>query len=238
MSAAHHGDARRDAEVARYLRQNPAFFERHAELLESLRLGHGGGLADDADTASLIEKQVALLRDKNGDLQQRYDALMATARANENLRIGLHRLSLKLMDADAVREAAAVARAELRRRLPGNQVVIRLARRYDAQDGLGGDGGDAVLVRLLAALAAAGKPDCGPFDDAVKSSLFGHFARRVASAVVMPLAAGGDCFGLLALGSAAGDGFRAGKGTMFLVQFGELIACALQACARREGAAA
>ncbi len=236
MSAQGADGARRDAEVARYLRENPSFFERHAALLESLELGRVRDAEDGGvRIPSLIEKQVALLRGKNGELKERLDALIETARANENLGIGLHRLSLRLMDADTPREVAAVARAELRRRLPGNQVVIRLVRRYDAQDGLGDDGGDARVVRLLRALAAAGKPDCGPFDDPIKLSLFGHFARRVASAVVAPLAGGDDCFGLLALGSADGDSFRAGKGTMFLVQYGELIGCALKACARREG---
>ena len=231
----------RDADVADYLRRHPAFFERHADLLESLELGRGRGPGPGEDkTLSLIEKQVTLLRARNEDLKRKLETLVATARTNENLSIGLHRLSLRLVASNEVREVAAVSLAELRRRLPGNQVVIRLLRRYDPHEGLDGGGGDgdARVVNLLRTLAASGKPDCGPFDNLVKLSLFGHFAARTASIAVMPLAADADCFGLLALGSADGDSFRAGKGTMFLVQYGELIARALQACAGREGAAA
>lgn len=100
------GDPRDEVEVVRYLRENPAFLERHAGLLESLELEHASGDKDacDGKTSSLIEKQVALLRTRNSDLAGRLDALIETARSNENLSIGLHRLLLKLMGADAMRE--------------------------------------------------------------------------------------------------------------------------------------
>lgn len=192
-----------------------------------------GGGAEPAPP-SLVTKQIALLRDRNDALQRKLESLVSIARNNENLSIGLHRLSLRLVGANTVRDVVSVSLAELRQRLPGNQVVIRLLGKHDPHDGLHGDGRDRGAVSLLHSLAASGRPDCGPFDNAVKLSLFGHFAQRAASVVVMPLAAGDERFGLLALGSADGDSFSAGKGTMFLVQFGELIACALRACARRE----
>ena len=197
----------------------------------------GGSGGSEAGPPSLVTKQIALLRNKNEALQNKLESLVAIARTNENLSIGLHRLSLRLVASNSVHEVAAISLAELRQRLPGNQIVIRLLGKYDPHEGLNSAGKDSGAVSLLHSLAATGKPDCGPFDNAVKLSLFGRFAQRAASAVVMPLVADDERFGLLALGSADGDSFSAGKGTMFLVQFGELIACALRAGARRENRA-
>ena len=73
------------------------------------------------------------------------------------------------------------------------------------------------------------KPDCGPFDPAVKAALFGDFAKRIASAVMMPLGYA-SCkerdqkkIGILVFGSTRADSFKSGMGTMFLVQCAELI---------------
>ena len=47
--------------IAGYLKANPEFFERHASLLNSLRLPHDAG----GSAVSLIERQVLVLRQKN-----------------------------------------------------------------------------------------------------------------------------------------------------------------------------
>ena len=46
--------------IAAYLQSNPEFFERHADLLGTIRLPHGAGGA-----VSLVERQVSLLRQKD-----------------------------------------------------------------------------------------------------------------------------------------------------------------------------
>ncbi|MDD9807023.1 MAG: hypothetical protein OXU34_01935 [Gammaproteobacteria bacterium] len=83
---------------------------------------------------------------------------------------------------------------------------------------------------------AGGTADAFTLFERFENKLQEHSGQltRAASVVVMPLVAGDERFGLLALGSADSGSFSAGKGTMFLVQFGELIACALRACMRRE----
>ena len=44
--------------IADYLQTHPEFFQRHSELLQTLQVPHQAG------TSSLIERQVAVLRDK------------------------------------------------------------------------------------------------------------------------------------------------------------------------------
>src|SRR5690554_3034051 len=53
------------AEVAEYLRQNPAFFVEHDDLLADLLIPHQSGQA-----VSLVERQVKLLRERNIDVRQ------------------------------------------------------------------------------------------------------------------------------------------------------------------------
>ena len=52
--------------VIAFLQSNPDFFQQNPELLESLNLTHG----TQGNVTSLIEKQVAVLRDKNEQLQR------------------------------------------------------------------------------------------------------------------------------------------------------------------------
>ena len=70
-----------DAEgVAEYLEQNPGFFEQHADLLSDIKLQHGSGGA-----ISLIERQVAVLREKNQALESNILQLVQIAQDNEVL---------------------------------------------------------------------------------------------------------------------------------------------------------
>ena len=50
-----------EAGIAEYLQQHPDFFERHGSVLAKLKIPHARGAA----AVSLVERQVAVLRDKN-----------------------------------------------------------------------------------------------------------------------------------------------------------------------------
>ena len=63
-----------------YLQANPDFFERHNELLTSLRLPHGSGAA-----VSLVERQVSVLRQKDLKLERKLKDLIEVARINDTL---------------------------------------------------------------------------------------------------------------------------------------------------------
>ena len=57
--------------VSNYLRENPDFFNQHPEALSELKISHVGEGA-----VSLVERQVATLRDRNAELRRRLDTLM------------------------------------------------------------------------------------------------------------------------------------------------------------------
>ena len=66
--------------VSDYLREHSDFFEQHPDVLRDLKISHVGDGA-----VSLVERQVAVLRERNSELRRRFDALISTAEQNETL---------------------------------------------------------------------------------------------------------------------------------------------------------
>ena len=67
-------DPASDEAVHEYLSEHPDFFERHDDLLNSLRLPHVTG-----GTVSLVERQVSMLRQKDLKLERRLRELLEVA---------------------------------------------------------------------------------------------------------------------------------------------------------------
>ena len=75
------GDSFPEADVVAYLRSHPDFFERHTPLLLRLKLPHETGPA----TISLVERQVAMLRQRSSELERQLKNFLSVAKANEAL---------------------------------------------------------------------------------------------------------------------------------------------------------
>ena len=90
------GDRQRltDADVVQFLRDNPDFFIAKDDLLASLRIPHNSGQA-----TSLIERQLAVYRERNVELRQRLSDLLESARRNDNLFSKTKRLVISLVNA-------------------------------------------------------------------------------------------------------------------------------------------
>jgi uncharacterized protein len=83
-----------DDTVARYLRDHPDFFQRYPKLVSELSLPHESGAA-----ISLVERQMALLRERNIDLRKRLAGLMRAAEDNDRLFAKVRALTLTWLDA-------------------------------------------------------------------------------------------------------------------------------------------
>jgi len=234
--------------VARFLEQNPDYFQRHPDLLGRIALAHQvGGRA-----VSLIERQVQVLRDENRNFQRQLRELLGLARDNDALTARLHRFALAMLDArafdDALDAAADILREEFS--LDGVRLLVR-GRAAAAGDVRGGTGpgarrdhrdaggratpgavaGSAVaprdddtLLDELLALVKDGKPVCGEAPGApTLRALFGEHATDIKTWALIALG-GAAPFGALALASRDPYRFHAGQGTVFLSRLGELLA--------------
>lgn len=111
-----------DQNVADYLADHPDFFERHAGLLERLRLPHRTGSA----TVSLVERQVAVLQDKNRVLERRLRELVDVARSNTTLSDKVHALAIRLLRATDAASVLAGLECGLREDFGASQAVVVL----------------------------------------------------------------------------------------------------------------
>jgi uncharacterized protein YigA (DUF484 family) len=219
-------DAVSETTVAEYLRDHPEFFERHAPLLLRLRLPH----ETNGFTVSLVERQVALLRQRNNQLERQLRDLIAVAKTNDTLVQKIHQLSVKLMNAPdhaarleqletSLREDFGAERAALvlftgAYKGPMRSGFVKTVDREDPE------------LRPFSAFLRASRPRCGPLRDRQKTLLFERDADEVESAAMVPLGAEAS-IGFLVIGSRDPAHFHPGKRMDFLARIGELVAVAL-----------
>lgn len=221
------GDQTEEMQILKYLKEHPDFFERHPKALSRLSLGES---YQSENIESLIDRQVSVLRDEHQDLETTLNTIVERARENENRSICLHRLALALTHQQDASHAAVIktVTSVLRSSFPSNVMDIWIQSEHEQKLK------DQRVENLIASLFHDYQPYGGPFTPAAMAALFGDFAKRIASAVVMPLGSFNDQgnrklhrFGVLIFGSSQADRFQAGTGTMFLVQCAELITAAL-----------
>src|SRR5690606_5702145 len=99
-----------EAVVTDFLIRNPQFLRQHPDLLAQLDIPHPCGAA-----GSLLEYQARVLRERNRQLQQRLDELLAVARDNDRLAERIHHLTLELISAPHLEAVLFVLKDELRR---------------------------------------------------------------------------------------------------------------------------
>jgi len=109
------------ASVSKYLMQNPNFFQQHAELLSEIKLEHVSGGA-----ISLIERQVAVLREKNQLLENNILQLVQIAQDNEVLQEQLHRIAQRMIEVENNNNIFAVVSDLLSNEFPVLEVSLRL----------------------------------------------------------------------------------------------------------------
>jgi uncharacterized protein YigA (DUF484 family) len=215
-------------DVVHFLDANPAFFEDNPALLSVLRLPHqsGGG------TVSLVEKQLAVLRQKNRKLEARLGELVEIAKANHELSDRVHGLAISLIIANGPQEVIDSLETALREDFGASDSVVVLF--HDASNVVQHD--DTRFVRRVARTDAALKPfgtfleqaapRCGKARDAQLNFLFPEHAIEIGSIALIPLGEESTA-GMLAIGSHDADRFHPGMQTDFLERLGEIVGVAL-----------
>jgi uncharacterized protein YigA (DUF484 family) len=214
--------------IADYLRANPEFFERHASLLNNLRLPHDAGGA----AVSLIERQVLVLRQKNLKLERKLKALLDVARSNDVLAARIHALANLMLAAPDQAGVVHVLEEQLRVTFNADESVLVVfadpAGGADAGRFLRVIGRDAPAIAAFGTFLQSDAPRCGQVRDAQRDFLFGIGNVEIGSVALVPLGNKSE-IGFLAIGSRDSDHFHPGMSIDFLARLGELVSCALRA---------
>jgi uncharacterized protein len=215
-----------DAAVTTFLMDDPGFFERHQDLVASLRIPHPSGPA-----ISLVEHQVSILRGQLDDERRRLAHIIARARDYEALSDRLHALTLSLIVAPDQTRIEAVLHEALCRELNAQCVTLKLFP-VPARDLPGAEDGATAdpLVAAFRDFADRRHCLCGPLDGEKAKLLFADLGVRVQSAALIPIRAG-DRSGILAIGSGDGARFRPDMATDVLDRLGEVVGHRLQTLA-------
>lgn len=212
-----------DTDITDYLKTHPDFFERHPGLVAHINLPHDAG----TNTVSLIERQVAILREKNRKLDQKLRELVGVARANDALAHKIHKLSLDLIATRSLPDALVEIERVFRTELGGERSVLVLFGKEEPSADLF----DTDFVRrmprnqpgleLFQSFLNTGRPRCGQVKGAKREFLFGD-GSDIKSAALIPLGNKAET-GFAAIGSNEATRFHPGMSTDFLARLGELV---------------
>lgn len=206
-------------DVEAYLGSHPEFFQENPNLLSELKLPHPSGGA-----VSLIEKQVAVLRDENKQLRLRIKELVEIARENEELVNKLHLLSMDLISAPSLEKFVEVLSSKLRSNFDASHVSIKLFREAMSE----GSDETYVVARKDKSMQNFEKfihhktPVCGRFNSQQLAFLFGDKALEVKSLALIPIIDNG-AIGMFAIGSTDADHYKAGMSTSLLATLGDVV---------------
>lgn len=189
-------------EVAEYLRQNPAFFEEHQDVLAELQV-------NDAQQP-FHQRQVQVLKQRHSAEQARYEMVVDSARSNQELELSLHGLAQILLSQE--KNTATNAETIIADHFTLGQVKVCVEGKQFGEE-----------FELMKKRVLHGASVC---DDRISSQLlavlFGEH-NKVESCAFVPLTHGERSTGVIVLGSHESSRFQPGMGTIYLDRIGQLV---------------
>ncbi|MBH03777.1 MAG: hypothetical protein CMP08_06605 [Xanthomonadales bacterium] len=213
-----------EEQVAAWLVAHPDFVSRHPEAFEAQAIGH-----DTQGAASLIERQVARLRQTNRELAARFEELVRTARANEDRVVQLNRVARIMVGATEADALIAALSDSLQTHFGVDVTGVFLE--GSAQAGINricwlddAPAADEALTHVR----RRGKPICGELTAAQAEALFADADDDAVftSAAFIPLGRS-QVRGAIVLASRDPQRFTPDMGTLFVELFGALLTATL-----------
>ena len=211
-----------ESDIANYLANNPAFFERHAELLASIQLTSPHGQR----AVSLQERQMEMLRERVKGLELKIVEMIRHGQENVAIADRLHRWTRTiLLTADPADLPQAMV-DELERQFLIPQAAIRVwgADAAHAQRPFAAQ----VSEDVQSFAGSLTLPYCG-VNAGFEAAGWLEDPGTVMSVALLPLrhGAASGAFGLLVLGSPDPTRYSAEMGTEFLMRIAEVASAAL-----------
>lgn len=205
-------------DVARYLRENPIFFEEHGELLSEIHVPHPHG----GQAIPLSDRQVLGLREKTRALEGKLSELIQFGEENDVISERVHRLAVAMLAARTLPTLLHELYFNLREDFAVPHAALRVWRGA-------GEGPEFAPVSdaLREYAAQLDAPFCGPNANFEAVGWFGDAAPHIRSVAFMPLRELDETFGMLALAAEDLLRFYPEMGTLYLKRMGEMAAAAL-----------
>ncbi|MEO6410124.1 MAG: DUF484 family protein [Burkholderiaceae bacterium] len=211
-----------EADIANYLANTPAFFERHAELLGAVQLTSPHGQR----AVSLQERQMEMLREKIKGLEGKIIEMIRHGQENVAIADRLHRWTRALMLTAELTALPDQLVRELMQQFYIPQAGIRV---WDAaSEHVGQPFAQGVSEDVKSLAASLTVPYCG-VNSGFEAVQWLDDPASAMSIAMIPLRHGASeqAFGMLVLASPDSTRFSATMGTDFLLRIGEIASAAL-----------
>lgn len=208
-------------EVARYLQNNPQFFEEHADFMSHVVIPHPHG----GRAISITERQMLTLRDKNKQLESKLNELMEIGKGNDAISEKMHRLGVAMIAVSTFQSVLHTLNFNLRDDFAIPHVALRLWDRPASSEELPEFA--AVSEELQVFAETLTQPYCGSTASFETSLWFGEASPHMRSQALIAMRNGGGTIGMIALGSEDAQRFYSGMGTLYLERLGEMASAAL-----------
>ena len=193
--------------VSDYLRDNPDFFNQHPEVLGELKIPHVGDGA-----VSLVERQVATLRERNAELRRRLDTLMSVAEQNEALLEATQEVIASIAERGSHEDLATLFCDLVRKRFGVELVAFHWSDAKISSEAI------SVASHLLGNKNASS----GPLRAHELNALFREDKGEGSAALARLSMRSGDS-AVIAVGSTDAVRYGIGDGTLFLEYLGNVV---------------
>ena len=204
--------------VREYLSKHPDFFTENPDIFEAINISHESGKA-----ISLVERQIGIMRERNGQMSTQIDQMQTMAKNNASLMEKTNRLVLNLIRAKDLSSLIKALTVSLKNDFSTEFFSLTLisedsAPAKTAANFISENEARSTINNIL----IANKAICGKRNQEEVSLLFGKQADNVGSLLALPLKKT-DPFGVLALGHSDPEFYTEEIGTFFIDYIGELL---------------
>ena len=206
--------------VAAYLTANPDFFQDRDKLLLKMQLPH-----NKKGAVSLVEKQVALMQERQRKTKKQLNEFITSAKRNKEIFDKSSSLILDLISASRSADFFAALEKGLKRDFQCKAYSLVVFGKRPRQINHFTSRVNADSARdYVGALMRAKKPTLGVLRSAEQDFLFRHQSEKVKSAAVLAVRARNKQIALLAIGSADAHYFSADQDTVFIAFIADTLA--------------
>jgi uncharacterized protein YigA (DUF484 family) len=208
-----------DETVANFLTNNPDFFHRNPTILAEMSLPHNSGNA-----TSLIERQVAILRERGIQTRHKLGELIEAAKENDNLLNTTQSLVIDLINAGSLNNIFTLLQSELHKKFAVESASVILISDTDTQNQYSIDAtffqdtNDA--EERISGIVNNNQSLCGSLRETEADFIFNDTQYAIGSAAIaskkIERSTGADIIVMLAVAHHNADHYNSDTGTLFL----------------------
>jgi len=209
-----------EADVAKFLTENPTFFLKQEQLLADMFLPHASG-----EAVSLLERQVSILRERNIEARKRLSDILEQGQRNDVLFQKTRGLILALLETKNINDLARCLIEYCEQEFQVDAVSFTLIANADTHKATACQVlAENEIKLVMSSLLSSKEAMSGVFREEELKLMFADKSASLQSAAIMPVRANNTTLAFISLGSQDAHYFQTGIDTLFLGFIADVLA--------------